>query len=287
MSIRHMFPWWLKIVVKLILSRLPLSYDVWKKIGLFKHGNMDQAQYAITVFENHVTRSLKSLDLANKVILELGPGDTISSAIMSKAYGGRAILIDAADYTTKNLDEYHLLFETLCAKGFTPPDVKRVSSLKQLLNICEASYLTKGISSMRAVESGSVDLIYSQAVLEHVRKNEFFDIMLECRRIIRDNGIISHRIDLKDHLEGGLNNLRFSEKVWESNFFVKSGFYTNRIRYSAMVGLMERAGFEVEILGVNKWSDLPIKRPKIHEDFSNLSNSELLVSGFDVLLRPI
>jgi hypothetical protein len=26
-----------------------------------------------------------------------------------------------------------------------------------------------------------------------------------------------------------LNNLRFSERIWESEFMAKSGFYTNRI----------------------------------------------------------
>ena len=127
-----MFPWWLKIVVKVILSRLPLSYDVWKKMGIFKHGDMDHARYAISVFDKHLTRSQQTLDLSNKVVLELGPGDTVSSAIISKAYGGRAILIDTADYSTKNLDAYHQLFEGLCARGFNPPDIDGATSLEQM-----------------------------------------------------------------------------------------------------------------------------------------------------------
>lgn len=98
---------------------------------------------------------------------------------------------------------------------------------------------------------GSIDFIWSQAVLEHIRKSEFLDTMLELHRILRPNGVCSHVVDLKDHLGGALNNLRFSEKLWESNFMASSGFYTNRIRYSEMLDIFHQAGFSVEVVNVS------------------------------------
>jgi hypothetical protein len=69
--------------------------------------------------------------------------------------------------------------------------------------------------------------------------------MTECRRVLSDTGVASHSVDLKDHLEGGLNNLRFSEKLWESDFFVNSGFYTNRIQFYEMLNHFKEPGSEI------------------------------------------
>lgn len=43
-NLKQKLPWWLKIASKLILARLPLSYQIWKKSGLFEHGHMQSVQ---------------------------------------------------------------------------------------------------------------------------------------------------------------------------------------------------------------------------------------------------
>ena len=69
--------WRTKIIAKLILSRLPFSYNYWSKIGLFRHGAMDDYSYAWKVLNIHT----KLLDnKSNWVGLELGPGDGLLSA---------------------------------------------------------------------------------------------------------------------------------------------------------------------------------------------------------------
>ena len=129
-------------------------------------------------------------------------------------------------------------------------------------------------------------LIFSQAVLEHIRREQFLDTMRECRRILKRDGVCSHRVDLKDHLGGGLNNLRFSPEIWESKLFVRSGFYTNRIRYREMLKLFSSAGFDVEIIEENRWNVLPIDRSQLAPLFQDISDDELLVSGFSAVLKP-
>lgn len=146
---------------------------------------------------------------------------------------------------------------------------------------------TDGLASFSQIKENSVDLIFSQAVLEHIRKHEFLETMRACRRVISPTGIMSHKIDFKDHLGGALNNLRFNEKIWESDCFVKSGFYTNRIRYSEMLEIFEEAGFKVEVLKIDFWEKLPTPRNRLHSKFSILSDSDLLVKGSHILLHPI
>lgn len=67
----------------------------------------------------------------------------------------------------------------------------------------------------------------------------------ELGRVLKPDGICVHRVDLNDHLGGCLNNLRFTDAIWESVLFRESGFYANR----------------------------------------RLTDEDLLVSGFDLVLR--
>ncbi|MGH2507837.1 MAG: class I SAM-dependent methyltransferase, partial [Ktedonobacteraceae bacterium] len=124
-------------------------------------------------------------------------------------------------------------------------------------------------------------------VLEHIRVSDFPEIVKEIRRVLRPGGICSHRVDLKDHLGGALNNLRFPTRIWESNFMARSGFYTNRIRYSEIIQYFENAGFSVEVNNLEYFASLPTMRKHLAPEFCKFSDNELLISGFDVVLRPL
>jgi SAM-dependent methyltransferase len=282
---KTLIPWWFKILAKIILSRLPFGYKVWQRIGIFRHGYMEQGSYALHVFNEHVSRAGKQVMLQGKTILELGPGDSIATALVAASYGAKAILVDAGPFAMTDIEGYHKLAQDLEHAGVSPPDISTAETLDEILDACNAVYLTEGLHSFSSIEAGTIDLIYSQAVLEHVRKHEFQDTMRECFRVLTPAGIASHRVDLKDHLGGSLNNLRFSERIWESEFFVSSGFYTNRIRYPKMITICKQVGFDVEVCDVRRWDDLPLKKQSLSKEFSYYSNEELIVTGFDILLR--
>lgn len=278
-------PWWGKIGAKLVLSRLPFGYAVWQRLGLFRHGDMDSSEYATRVFHSHIERSGLNNQLSGKIILELGPGDSISSAIIASAYGARAIIVDAGRFVRNDVAPYIDLERSLAEKGLLHTDLTGCHDIEEILSRCGARYLTDGLESLKKIEDESVDLIFSQAVLEHVRRHDFLETMQECRRILRPGGICSHQVDLRDHLSGGLSNLRFSENIWESTFFAKSGFYTNRIQYSQMLNIFRQAGFQTQVTEVRRWEALPIRRNHLSKEFSSLPENELSISGFDVLLR--
>jgi SAM-dependent methyltransferase len=247
---------------------------------------MDSREYAIRIFNNHVEKAGMAGQLAGKTILEIGPGDSISTAIIAAAHGARAILVDAGPFVRVDTAPYRSLISALAGSGLSVPGgLQDCNDVTGILARCNARYLTEGLASLRQLENDSIDLMFSQAVLEHVRKHEFLETMKECRRILKPDGVCSHHIDLQDHLAGALNNLRFSARVWESDFFAKSGFYTNRIQFSRMRELFIKAGFQVECLYVRRWSALPTPRQSLAGEFRGIADDELSVSGFDVLLR--
>lgn len=281
-------PWYLKIALKIVLSRIPAKRTFWNRLGVFRHGRMKDPSYAFEVFMKHFGRAGFPSDKQGFVALELGPGDSLFSALSVYSLGGSEIyLIDVAPFATRDMSGYRQMAAFLSSKELRVPDLDSAFSLEQVLEVCGAHYGTSGLDSLRSVPSGSVDIIWSQSVLQHIRRDEFADIIKESRRVIRPDGVCSHSVDLKDCLGGRLNNLRFPEQLWERNFMAKSGFYTNRIRFSEMLRLFEQAGFETEILGIERWKEVPTPKSRLATEFKALSEEELLVSAFDVLLRPV
>ena len=284
--LKALIPWWAKIGAKLVLSRLPMGYGFWRGLGLFRHGRMDSWRYAASVLDQHVKRAGFREDLSGCTVLEIGPGDSVATALVAYSRGARAILVDAGRFASEQIQGYRHMCEMLSEAGLAVPDLADTRHLDDVVDRSNARYFTSGLQGLGKIESGTVDFIFSQAVLEHVRHHEFADTMKECRRILKAGGVCSHRVDLRDHLGGGLNNLRFSKRLWESDFFASSGFYTNRIQYSEMLRMFADAGFRVEVGAVNRWDALPIGRARLAEEFRDVPDEELRVSGFDVVLRP-
>jgi SAM-dependent methyltransferase len=278
--------WAFKIAAKLLLARLPVPYAFWKSFGLFRHGRMDSADYPLKIFRLHVERAHPQGLPPGSVILELGPGDSIASAIIGYAYGARRThLVDVGDFASKNVEFYRSLAADMKKKGLDVPDLSSAATFDDVLRACRAEYLTQGISSLRQIPSGSVDFIWSHSVLEHVRKHELEAVLREFKRIMKPGSLSSHNIDFQDHLGGALNNLRFSEKLWESPFFAGSGFYTNRIPAVTMHGMFSAAGFEIRQEAFGKWPELPTPRASMHADFQRYGDDDLINRTSHVLLK--
>lgn len=286
-DIRAATPWQLKIASKLVLSRLPANYGVWRKLSLFRHGKMDQPEYAYRVFRLHHDRcDFGAKERASGfVALELGPGDSLFSCLAAHAFGARTMwLVDVGDFAKDDQEAYQRMAECVRAHGHPVPTPR--GTRDSILRMFNATYATQGLASLAQIPSQSVDFIYSHAVLEHLRKADFAPMMRELRRIIKPDGMCSHRVDLRDHLAEALNNLRFDESVWEAEWMAKSGFYTNRIQFETMCKMFGEAGFDVDVLDVQRWPDLPTPKDRMSEPFRSMSEEVLLVRGFDVRLRP-
>jgi len=279
--------WRLKIAAKFVLSRLPARYAFWSRLGIFRHGLMDRPEYAFDVVNLHMDRLGGCQPKAGFTCLELGPGDSLASALVARALGASTTyLVDAGSFARGDISFYRHVAALLEERSCPLPANVRWDDVDSLLRSCDAHYLTKGLESLRHIPDASIDRVWSHAVLEHIPLEEFAQTMREMRRVLRDGGACSHRVDLRDHINGGLNSLRFPQHRWESKWMRSSGIYTNRIRFREMITIFKESGFDVRVVKEERWSHLPIRADQLSEPFRSMPHEDLMVSGFDVVLRP-
>ncbi|MEO7775018.1 MAG: methyltransferase domain-containing protein [Steroidobacteraceae bacterium] len=284
-AIKRLVPWRAKVYAKLVLSRVPVRYRFWQGMNLFVHGAMDRPEYALQVMRSHLAR-LGWRDLCEKSVLELGPGDGLSTAVVARAYGAKqVILVDSGAFARTDPETYIALAQFLRAQGIDAPALDDCVSSEQILQRCNATYLTRGLQDLQHLPDACVDLVFSQAVLEHVRAADLQATLRETRRVLAPDGVCSHQVDLRDHLGGALNNLRFSDRTWEAGWMVSSGFYTNRVRFGEMLGMFAAAGFAYDLTDVQRWSQLPTRRSHLLPRFRDVPEADLTVSQFDILAR--
>ncbi len=269
--------WRLKILIKIILSRLPINYSIWKKLNIFRHGQMESFDYSKRIFEGHYKDMKKFNDISDPVILEIGPGDSLFSMIFSRKYSkNKFYFLDVDDFANKDVLLYKNLIKKLKNDGYLEKfDIKSNFSFDDLVSFSNAKYMKSGLNDLKKLKNESIDYIFSHSVIEHVRLNELEELISQMYRLIKPGGIISHNINYKDHLSESLNNLRFSHKLWESNLMANSGFYTNRVPAVKMHRLFKNIGFQMLHESFGSWKKLPISRSKISADFKSFSDREL------------
>ncbi|MES2300372.1 MAG: class I SAM-dependent methyltransferase [Pseudomonadota bacterium] len=297
MSLQKKVPWWMIVGAKIVLARLPLSYAVWKKLGLFVHGDMNRPERASATFLMHAALAgvLHPVDGKARLtqqagnaftVLELGPGDSVFTALVAAALGAsESWLVDAGAFATNDPAAYASMLDYLREQGMPMPQAPAEHTMAALLRAANAHYLTDGLASLRQIPDASIDFCFSNAVLQHVRKEEFAATLAQLARVLKPGGVSVHRVNLMDHVGGSLNNLRFAEKTWERKLFRESGFYTNRIGHAQMLALFEQAGFSCVLPRVARWDKLPLPRSALAAPFDVLPDDELRVRGFDVVLR--
>lgn len=262
---------------------------MWQRLGLFSSGNMLDPEFAIAVFDQHFKAAGEPRP--GFTFLELGPGDSLASAVISCAYGaGRGWLIDSGAFASRDMAFYSKLIEKLGGvetRNTLPPDLG-AKGLDELLARCHVEYLEGGLSSLTTIPSNSCDMVFSQAVLEHVLRKDFALVMSEIFRILKPGVVTSHDVDFQDHLGGSLNHLRFSNRIWETSCFAQSsGFYTNRILFSEMVAFFRGAGFEIAETYRDKWLKPPLPRRSLDRQFRNAATEDLRTwHGYFRLVKP-
>jgi predicted SAM-dependent methyltransferase len=288
MTVGAKLPWYVKLSLKLMLARVPLPHKMWHRLGIFKHGKMQDFAYAQSVFTTHLMHAglLEKEKNADKVMLELGPGESLFSAVLARAYGFQsALLVDVGTFALPELGVYQAFARWLANQGLIDPRIDACPTMTAMLTALNAQYLTNGLEALKRLPDNSVDFIFSQAVLEHIRKNEFVETIKELARILKPGGISTHNVDFKDHLEASLNNLRFSEQLWEAEWMASSGFYTNRIRFGTMLQIFEKQDLETTVVEKKEWQTIPLNKKRLHPQFRSIPDADLRVSEATIMLR--
>jgi SAM-dependent methyltransferase len=142
------------------------------------------------------------------------------------------------------------------------------------------------------LEAASIDCITSTNVQEHIPPRDIQAILLECHRLLRNDGLMSCRIDYQDHysyFDSGIsvyNFLQYSDKRWK--LFSPALQYQNRLRHRDYLELVRKAGFEIVEYRCTEGTaaDLQtIKLLPLDERFRKYSPEELAVRDALIVLR--
>ena len=133
-----------------------------------------------------------------------------------------------------------------------------------------------------SVEAGSVDLVLSQAVLEHV--DDLDATYAALARWLRPGGVMSHAIDFRSH---GLT------RDWYGHWTVPDPLWTvvrgrrpyliNRAGASEHLGRIERAGFE--IVRLRRRAGDPAPRSALAPAFRDMPDEDLGTAGCHLIAR--
>lgn len=281
-------PWWAKIGGKLLLARLPIGYRSWARLGLFRHGARDRDHYRPVGAWKWALGQWTSRRGATPpgTTLELGPGDSLGSALAAAASGVRhPLLMDVGDFATRDMAHYAEVAAILAKRG-TPLPGPLGADRTAMLEAIGGRYVTTGVAGLDGIATGSVGFTWSTSVLEHVRRDEMAWLLAELHRVTAPGGLGWHAVDLMDHLGGGLHNLRFGERLWEAPWFARaSGFYTNRLREPEFLALARAAGFRAHVAWRERWAALPLPRARMAPPFRDMAEAELGLSGFHLVLE--
>src|SRR4051812_18184252 len=75
-TLKRTLPWWAKMGARVVVSRLPVDYGVWRSLSVFRFGGMEKPAWAYEIFRRHL-EAARLTDLHGRSVLELGPGDSL------------------------------------------------------------------------------------------------------------------------------------------------------------------------------------------------------------------
>lgn len=162
---------------------------------------------------------------------------------------------------------------------------------EDVLRSCSITYVAPGDASRTGLPDGSVDIVFSNSVLEHVTREALSAIMHETRRILRPSGVAVHCVACNDHYAhfdrriSYVNYLRFSEKNWRR--WNNALHYQNRLRARDFLELAQESGLRVlaERQYIRPGVESALLSLPIAEDFRSYTRAELAATTVNFVCR--
>jgi len=127
--------------------------------------------------------------------------------------------------------------------------IRTTANIADLLGAAEIEYLAPADAVATGLPPDSVDIVFSNSVLEHVSRETIDGMMRESARLLAPGGVSVHSVNCGDHYAyfdrriTPINYLTYSEREWR--FWNNRLQYQNRLRPSDFVDMAERAGLTV------------------------------------------
>lgn len=266
----------------------------------------EDVAYSVSVTQWHfdTLRQWGLESVENREIVEIGPGGNLGNALLLAVAGAaRVVCVDNyrhVDFQSRIVGFYRRMIERILIDpvGSLPghPTPRSADWLKSRIDDVIAfrgetvsfnesciQYLAPCPAEHISLPDASVDVVFSQAVLEHVHHPD--RVCREFARILRPGGWTSHVIDLRDHFDAsGLQMLRYSPRLWELMSSHSHG-HVNRTGAPQFESFFRESGFEP--LCVQATERLPVAAVsgRLDEAFASLSAEELAIVGLAVVGR--
>lgn len=284
-------------------------------------GGTASARYCYSVWMRHLVWAWKNgLNARPCSVAELGPGGSIGmglAALLSGAERYTALDVVAYSQIEKNLEVYGelvdlfrraapipaadefpevkpMLDDYAFPGGLFPPDrLERLLHPDRLERIRTSILNPGGADSLvsyrvpwndvEVIQPESLDMIFSQAVLEHVTELE--SAYRAMARWLKPGGFVSHQIDFKCHNTAAEWNghWTYSDLEWRL-IHGKRVYLLNRAPHSAHLRLLQGEGFEVVCDKVARRVSL-IGPDQLSRRFRGMSADDLTASGAFIQAR--
>ncbi len=301
----------IKQLIKGVATFIPGLYPIFSKK---RTGGTESARYCYSVWLRHLVMAHTSgLQTKPIVIAELGPGDSIGiglAALITSA--DKYYALDVVKYADvkKNLEIFDELIELFQSKEDIPGEkewpkvIPRLKSYAFPDYILDSGYLNNVLDKHRinrirrsienvkednsmihykvpwfnlsVIEPESVDMIFSQAVLEHV--DDLANTYTKMYSWLKPKGFMSHAIDFKCHgyADDWNGHWVYSDFVWKL-IKGKRLYLINREPFSRHIEYLNVAGFNVVCSEIER-SSSRIKKNMLSPRFKNISEEDLVIS---------
>jgi SAM-dependent methyltransferase len=177
-------------------------------------------------------------------ILELGPGTDFGAQLILASLGAHVTLADR--FLTKMDPDYHVELYTEIARRWNGPKTQLEIAIREGHEATSLRLLEEPAEALCSIPNGSVDVVYSNAVLEHIADIQL--VAQELARITRRGGWGKHQIDMRDHrqFDQPLEHLIMDEKSFREKAEAYAFEFGNRLRSIEFWAHFEAAGFLVQ-----------------------------------------
>jgi len=298
--------WRMKVLVQFLLALLPggerINYLLQRLKGSHRPSRMARR---ILEMADELALVAESGRLGGGHVVEIGTGWDGIGAMMLYLLGARKVSTydhvrhvryklarRAVEQIGANLPKIAAaasMAEETLAQRLRP--LKEAGDLETLFQRAGIDYVAPGDGARTGLPAGSVDLVYSHAVLEHVYEKAVGELTVEARRVLAPGGVAFHLIGLGDHYASdrrgvsGVNFLKYRPWVW--NLWVKNRIsYHNRLREKQFIEIFQAHGATVRVARhLIRPKDLEaLKTMDVDPTFAGMTREELAVFNTAVVL---
>jgi hypothetical protein len=306
--------WKVSPIAKGMLTYVPV-FNAWRKSHA-STGGTDTARYCYSVWLRHlVTLNIYGFRITGARVGELGPGDSIGIGLAALLSGAAQYTgLDIVPFSSKaNLGKVFDELVQLYSRADSIPDNREFPRLRpkldsytfprHLIDISNFSDRAEKIrkdfstgvktsqfvtyrapwTSPNDITPGSLDLIFSQAVLEHVDNlEETYQAMFAW---LKPGGYASHVIDFSAHYLSPFWNghWAYSDLQWKL-VRGRREFLLNREPLSTHLTCAEKTGFEILAIDLARDED-GLDRKSLSQRFQGLDCNDARTRGAMLILR--